>query len=144
MQKPDHNVVFLRKSVGEKKGQKLIGIRGIYQIRVSNMMEQQSIMHRNITCACVACVQSNYAFCQTNSTWTEKNLAEILTRQASINREQQFDQEAMETEERAANMYQMGSNLDKTWQARNESRRFLGQQRGIERIERIERMNLLK
>ena len=86
MQKPDHNVVFLRESVGAKKGQKLIEIRGIYQIRVSNMMEQQSIMHRNITCACVACIRSKYAFCQTNSTWTEKNLAEILTRQALINR----------------------------------------------------------
>ena len=57
-----HNVVLLRESVGDKNGQKLIGIRGIYQIRVSNTMEPQCIMHRNITCACAACVQSNYAF----------------------------------------------------------------------------------
>ena len=67
--------------------------------------------------------------------------AEILTRQALINREQQFDQEAMETEERAANMYQMGSNLDETWQARNESRRTLGQQRGDRLANRANRAN---
>ena len=50
------NVVFIRDSVGEKNGQKLTGIRGIYQIRVDNSMEQQCIMHRNITCACNSCV----------------------------------------------------------------------------------------
>ena len=47
----------------------------------------------------------------------------------------------METEERAANMYQMGSNLNETWQARNESRRTLGQQRGDRLANRANRAN---
>ena len=74
-----------------------------------------------------ACVQSNYAFCQTNSTWTEKNLAEIVNRKPLNIREQRFDQEAMETEERAASLYHVNP---ERWKAREETRSTLGQQRG--------------
>ena len=53
----NNNIVILRESVGAKKGQKLIGMRRIYQIRVNDQMDEQCVMHRNITCACSACVQ---------------------------------------------------------------------------------------
>ena len=137
MQKPSHNVVFLRDSVGEKNGQKLTGIRGIYQIRVDNSMEEQCIMHRNITCACNSCVHSDYASCATNSTWTAKNLSrEDIESQAAIRargievHEQRFDQEAVRREERTQSRYTIGD-MNETWAASKEisNRRF--QERGL-------------
>ena len=59
MQKADHNIVFLRESGGEKNCQRLNGIRGVHQLRVSNTLDQECIMYRNITCACSACVHSS-------------------------------------------------------------------------------------
>ena len=69
-----HNIVPLRESVGEKKGQTINNIRKVYQIRASNDMVPHTVMHRNIVCACSECLISNYHACLTNSTWTTKLL----------------------------------------------------------------------
>jgi hypothetical protein len=106
-QRADHNVIFLRESVGEKKGQKFNGIRGVYQIRVNNQVDEQSVLYRNITCACAACIQSNYDACLTDNTWTHKSLnndAAQERRQAAINhREANLDLAALENEEQQTN-----------------------------------------
>ena len=100
-------------------------------------MEPQTIMHRNITCACSSCVVSNYDSCLTNSTWTTKTLEKERPEvQASENRartnievDSRFDNNAIETEERAAQRFVV-SDMNATWQARREQEYFLGQARG--------------
>ena len=133
MKKVGHNVVFHRESVGDKNGQKLNGIRGVYQIRVNNSMEQQYIKYRDITCACIACVQSNYAFGETNSTWTAKNLRrEVVDPQAQTRieaQEHRIDPEADRAEERLQRRFEIGG-MTVTWAQNADSTIRLGLQRG--------------
>jgi hypothetical protein len=121
--KPDNNIVILRESVGEKKGQKLNGIRGIYQIRVKDQMDEQCVVHRNITCACSACVQSNYDACLTNATWTHKFLnteAAQEHRNAAFNqREAYLDQAAIAHDEQESSRFiAIEGSVNETWEKR--------------------------
>ena len=148
MKKEGHNVVFLRESVGDKNGQKLNGIRGVYQIRVDNSMEQQSIKYRNITCACIACVQSNYAFCETYSTLTAKNLRrEVVDPQALTRRieaqEHRIDHEAVRVEERLQSRFEIGD-MKVTWAQNADSTNRLGLQRGNRRSNRDKRKAIVE
>ena len=134
-QKTDNNIVILRESVGEKKGQKLIGIRGIYQIRVNDEMDEQCVMHRNITCACSACVQSNYDACLTNATWTHKSLnteAAQEHRNAAINqREAYLDQAAIAHEEQEASRFiAIEGSMNETWEKKRQRRVETSKKRG--------------
>ena len=132
-QRADHNVIFLRESVGEKKGQKFNGIRGIYQIRVNNQMDAQSVLHRNITCACAACIQSNYDACLTDATWTHKSLnndAAQERRQAAINqREANLDLTALANEEQQANAFAVGD-MNATWARKGQRAIEISKKRG--------------
>ena len=146
MKKVGHNVVFHRESVGDKNGQKLNGIRGVYQIRVDNSMEQQSIKYRNITCACIACVQSNYAFCETNSTWTAKNLRREVVDPQALTRieaqEHRIDQEAVRVEERLQRRFEIGD-MTVNWRNADSTNR-LGLQRGDRRANRDKRKAIVE
>ena len=145
MQKPDHNVVFLRESIGEKKGHKITGIRSIYQIRAGEDMEEQCIMYRNITCACSQCLRSNYHACLTNSTWTPKLLQkeadEEQVRAAEIaTSEVRLHQAALQQEERSEGMFAIIGNVTAHWEARTEHQRIIGQKRG-QRLEKRQTSN---
>ena len=132
-QRADHDVIFLRESVGEKRGQKFSGIRGIYQIRVNNQVDEQSVLYRNITCACAACIQSNYDACLTDATWTHKSLnndAAQERRQAAINqREANLDLAALENEEQQANAFAVGD-MNATWARREQRAIEISKKRG--------------
>jgi hypothetical protein len=133
-QRADHDVIFLRESVGEKRGQKFSGIRGIYQIRVNNQVDdEQSVLYRNITCAFVACIQSNYDACLTDATWTHKSLnndAAQERRQAAINqREANLDLAALENEEQQANAFAVGD-MNATWAQKGERAIEISKKRG--------------
>ena len=76
-------------------------------------------MYRNITCACSACVHSNYIDCATNSTWTPKS-REVVGQQALGNREvkkQRFDQAAISREERLQSRVAI-SDWNEHWETR--------------------------
>ena len=100
-------------------------------------------MYRNITCACSACVHSNYIDCATNSTWTPKNLSrEVVGQQALGNREvqkQRFDQAAISREERLQSRVAI-SDWNEQWETRGENRNELSLQRG----DRSKRRNAAK
>ena len=87
-------------------------------------MDTQSVLHRNNTCACAACIQSNYDACLTDATWTHKSLnndAAQERRQAAINqREANLDLTALANEEQQANAFAVGD-MNATW-ARKEQR----------------------
>ena len=108
---------------------------------MSNTLDQECIMYRNITCACSACFHSNYIDCATNSTWTPKS-REVVGQQALGNREvkkQRFDQAAISREERLQSRVAI-SDWNEHWETRGENRNELSLQRG----DRSERRNAAK
>ena len=113
--------------------QKFNGIRGVYQIRVNNQVDEQSVLYRNITCACAACIQSNYDACLTDNTWTHKSLnndAAQERRQAAINhREANLDLAALENEEQQANAFAVGD-MNATWARKGQRAIELSKKRG--------------
>jgi hypothetical protein len=120
-----NNIVILRESVGEKKRQKLNGVRGIYQIRVKDKMDEQCVMHRNITYACSAGVQSNYDAFLANATWAHKSLnteAAQEHRNGAINqREAYLDQAAIVHEEQETSRFNaIEVSMNETWERRRQ------------------------
>ena len=84
-------------------------ITSMLQGKQNEQMDEQCVMYRSITCACSACVQSNYDACLTNATWTHISLNTVAAqehRDAAINqREAYLDQAAIAHEEQEAGRF---------------------------------------
>ena len=88
-------------------------------------MDEQCVMHRNITCACAACVQSNFDACLTDATWTQNSLniqSAQEHRNAAINqREAYLDQFAIVHEEQeAVRFVAIEGSMKETWEKRSQ------------------------
>jgi len=100
-------------------------------------MDEQCVMHRNITCACSACKQSNYDACFTNATWTHKSLNNKAAQEHSnavINQRKAYlDQAAIAHEDQEAIRFiETEGSMNETWAKRR--------QRSVENIKK--RVNL--
>jgi hypothetical protein len=121
-------VLLLRESVGKKKGNKIKGIRTVYQIRASKDMRDQNIMFRNITCACAKCVVSNYDACLTASKWITTD----LTPSSARHQGDDSGGESEQTFDGLENVPLLG-NMTEHWAAEKERKRKTDQERSKRR-----------
>jgi hypothetical protein len=67
--------VMVQEPMGNKRGESIDGMLGVYQLRVTAATSNtRTIYYRNYTCCCAACVKGDYAACATCTPWSVSNL----------------------------------------------------------------------
>jgi hypothetical protein len=67
--------VMVQEPKGDKRGNSIDGMLGVYQLRVTAATsDTRTIFYRNYTCCCAACVKGDYTGCATRTPWSVVDL----------------------------------------------------------------------